>query len=176
MRFTALLLLAVALLFSVPALASPAVGSQRPAIKLVDGWDRELDLASVKRPLLLIYAGKNTSTQNQVLTGELAALESSIHYRRAVLEVGVADVAAYDQWPARGIVKDELKKHSMLGVVVYADFTGQVGTKLALTPGQSNVVLYGSDGKVLFSYAGAVPEVQRRALVDLIRALVARLS
>lgn len=162
------------LLSSARALASPTVGSQRPGIKLVDGWDRELDLTSVKRPLLMIYAGKDTNSQTQTLNADLATLEASIHYRRTILELRVADVASYNYWPARGVVKNELQKHSnLLGIVVYSDFTGEVGTTLRLTPTKSNVVLYGRDGKVVFSYAGAVPAADRKVLLDLLRGQLA---
>ena len=173
------LLLSLVVFSSARAFALPNIGSQRPSIKLADGWDRELDLAGVKRPLLVLFAGKETSTQNDTLSAELAALDATTHYRRAVLEIGVAYVAPYNYWPARGIVKGELQKHSNQGVVVYADFTGQVATSLGVTPERANVILYGSDGKVLFSYAGAVPAAERKTLLDLIRAqlpLVARAS
>jgi hypothetical protein len=174
-RIATLLALAFSLVLfsSVGAFASPTVGSMRPPIKLVDGWDRELDLTSVKRPLLMVYAGKDTSSQNLTLSSELATLEVAIHYRRTILEVAVADVSPYSHWPARGLVKNELQKHSsLLGIVVYSDFTGQVGTTLGVTPGKSNVVLYESDGRVLFSCAGPVPAAERKVLLDLIRAHV----
>ncbi len=169
---TASVLLVVTFLL-VPARAAPPVGSQRPALKLVDGWNRELDLANVRRPLLIVYAGKDSQNQNQTLSAELIALDRTIHYRQTILQIGVAEVDAYNYWPARGLVNEQLQSHSTLsGITIYSDFTGRVRTTLGLTPSKSNVVLYRGDGTVLFSYAGAVPDGERNALYDRIRALV----
>ena len=154
------------------AMALPAVGAVRPAVRLVDGWDRELDLGRFERPILLIYEDKDSADQNQRLKDELVSLEKSIEYRKVVAHISVADVSAYDYWPAKGIAKGELRKWSQkLGIVVYGDFSGDVRTKLSLDKGESNVVLYAKSGEVLFASSGSLSATQRDALIDLIRGL-----
>ena len=166
--------LALSVAFAAPlASAAPRVGAHRAAVTLTDGWDRELDLSALSLPLLMFYEGKDSRDQNAALKADLAALEVSTHSRAAVREISVAEVSAYSYWPAKGIVKDEIKKWTArLGVVVYADFSGEARTKLALTPGQSNVVLYARDGSVLFAHAGTLSEPDRVRLSSLLRALV----
>ncbi len=160
----------VSMLVATAASALPKVGSARPGIVLVDGWDRAFDLAKVERPLLLIYEDEGSSAQNQTLKDELIKLEQSRHYRKSVAHLVVADVSAYDYWPAKGIAKGELQKWSQkLGIVIYGDFSGQAKKKLQVDAGKSNVVFYSSDGKVLFSHSGPLTQKDRAELLDLVK-------
>lgn len=162
----------VALLAAAPALALPKVGTARPAIKLVDAWDRELDIARLAQPLLIVYEDKDDGNSNAVMKADLAALDAASHYRKTVLHVAVVDVTPWNYWPARGIAKGELQKWTnKTGFIMYSDFTGTVQTTLDFTKGKSTVVLWGADGKVLFAYAGPVPADKRKELVDLLRGL-----
>jgi hypothetical protein len=165
-----------ALVFSaaIPSIAGalPATGAARAPLTLVDGWDREIDLAKFERSILLIYEDKDSANQNQALKDQLAALDKSIAYEKYVAHISVADVSAYDYWPAKGIAKGELRKWSQkLGLVIYGDFSGDARGKLALDKGASNVVLYAKSGEVLFAASGALSTRQRDALVDLLRGL-----
>lgn len=176
-RLVTLLALAVTALFATSAFALPKVGDARPAVSLVDGWDRTMDLSKMERPLLLIYEDKDSANDNQKLKDELSRLEDSIHYRKSVAHVAVADVSGYDYWPAKGVVKDELKKWSArLKLVIYADFTGKARAKLAMDEGKSNVVLYSKQGKVLFARSGALSERDRADLVSRLRSEVQTVS
>jgi hypothetical protein len=159
------------LLINADASALPKLGGARPSIKLIDGWDRSLDLSKLERPLLLIYEDKDSSAENQALKDELVRLEQSQHYRKYVAHVVVADVSAYDYWPAKGIAKGELQKWSeRLKLVVYGDFSGQAKKSLAIDSGHSNVLLYSKEGKVLFAHSGPLTDPQRNVLIDRLRA------
>ena len=76
----------VALLAAAPALALPKVGTARPAIKLVDAWDRELDIARLAQPLLIVYEDKDDGNSNAVMKTDLASLDAASHYRKTVLQ------------------------------------------------------------------------------------------
>ncbi len=155
-------------------LALPAAGASRPEVRLVDGWDREIDLGRFTRPILLVYEDKDSADQNQRLKDQLAELEKAIEYRKTVAHVSVADVSSYDYWPAKGIAKGELRKWSQkLGIVVYGDFSGDARTKLTLDKGESNVVLYAKNGDVLFASSGSLSAAQRGTLIGLVRGLCA---
>ncbi len=176
-RFAAVVALAAPTLFATDALALPKVGDARAAVSLTDGWDRSMDLSKMERPLLLIYEDKDSQNDNQKLKDELGKLDEAIHYRKSVAHVAVADVSGYDYWPAKGIVKDELKKWSQrLKLVIYGDFTGKARTRLAMDAGKSNVVLYSKAGKVLFAKSGTLSEHDRADLVARLRGEVQSVS
>lgn len=45
----------------------------------------------------------------------------------------MAEVDAYNYWPARGLVNEQLQSHSnSSGITIYSDFTGHVRTTLGL--------------------------------------------
>ncbi len=153
--------------------ALPKPGAVRPAVKLVDGWDRELDLARLGKPLLAIYEDKDDGFTNQQVKDDLTALEAAIAYRRSVAQIYVIDLTPWNYWPARGLAKNELQKWSnKVGVTMYVDFTGAAAQAFAFTKALSNVVLYDKDGKLLFAFAGPLPEPKRRELVSLVRSQV----
>jgi len=156
-----------------PALALPKVGAARPAVHLIDGWDRDLDMSSFQRPVLLFYEDKDSAGQNDVLKNDLSDLQKSSNYRKSIAHVVVADTSAYDYWPAKGIAKGELRKWSnKLGIVVYSDFSANVRTALGLEKGKSNIVLYGANGEVLFAKAETLSPEERSALVDKMKSLL----
>jgi hypothetical protein len=159
------------------ALALPRVGATRPAIKLMDGWERELDLATINKPLIIIYEDKDDGFQNQTLKDELVTLDKANGYRKLILQIIVVDLTPYNYWPARGLAKNEIQKWSnKVGMILYYDFTDSARSTLALTKGQSNVVMYDKAGAVQFAFAGAVPADKRKDLADLIRAYVATVT
>lgn len=166
--------LAVLLPLTGAAGALPRVGSARPDVKLVDAWERSLQLDSLKgMPVLVVYEDKESSTQNKALKDELAKLAKGDKYKKSIALVAVADVQGYDYWPVRGFVKKAIREESSkMNTVIYCDWDGGARGKLALDRGTSNVVLYGKDGKVLFAHGGAMPEAKRKELIGLLRAQV----
>lgn len=168
---------ACALALTSDAQALPAMGSARPAIKLKDGWEREVDFATINRPLIAIYEDKDDGFQNQTLKDELTALDKTTNYRKLIMQIILVDLTPYNYWPARGLAKNEIQKWSnKVGMILYYDFTDSARATLGYTKGQSNVVLYDKAGNVQFAYAGALPADKRKELADLVRAQVAALS
>ncbi len=173
--FAAAVLFALAV--SNHARALPNKGAVRPAVKLTDGWDRELDLATIAKPLLAIYEDKDDGNTNQTLKDELNALDKSIGYRKLILQIIVVDLTPWNYWPARGIAKNEIQKWSnRVGMILYSDFTDTARATLGFTKALSNVVLYDKAGTVLFAFAGALPADQRKSVEDLVRAQVTALT
>ncbi len=167
----------VALFVAGRAVALPKVASARPAIKLSDGWERELDLAKTTIPVIVIYEDKDDGNQNQTLKDELTALDKSIGYRKQILQLIVVDLTPYNYWPARGMAKNEIQKWSnKVGMILYYDFTDTARATLGFTKAQSNVVMYDKAGAVQFAFAGALPTDKRKELADLIRAHMATLT
>lgn len=151
--------------------ASPPIGAPRPDISLRDAWDRQFPLSLFRTmPVLVIYEDKGSVEQNAALKEHLSQLAKGDKYKKLVALVAVADVTGYDYWPVRGFVKNAIQKEShKQGTIIYCDWDGSIRTTLGLERGRSNVVLYGRDGRVLFSEAGALSEERRRALIGLLR-------
>lgn len=152
--------------------ALPKTGAARPTLTLADAWDRTYDLARAKgMPLLVVYEDKDSANQNDALKRELATLGKGDAYKKKIALVAIADVSAYDYWPARGFVKDAIQSESeKQGTTIYCDWSGGARLALGLERGASNVVLYDKDGKVLFAHAGPVPEARRAELIALLKA------
>jgi len=157
--------------FERAALACPPVGAFRPEAKLTDAWGRSIHLGSFgTKPLVVVYEDKSSAQKNAALKADLTRLTQGKKYRATVTLVAVADVSDYDFWPARGFAKDAIKAASRKqNIVIYCDWDGRVREKLRLNKNESNIVLYGKDGKVAFSRAGKLSAADRAELIKLLR-------
>jgi hypothetical protein len=166
--------IALALFAGAPVEALPLAGALRPEVELTDAWERSIRLSTYRgMPVLVVYEDKGSSEQNAALKRELAVLAKGDKYRRLIALVAVADVTGYDYWPIRGFVKGAIRGESeKQSTVIYCDWDGHVRHALGLERGQSNVVLYGSDGAVLYAHAGPMSAEERRGFVELLRAQV----
>ena len=162
---------ALLIALAAPASALPKRGDARPQLRLVDAWDRTIQMSALgKKPLLLIYEDQDSAKQNQALKDELTRLAKSEHFRSSLTLLAIADVSGFDYWPARGWAKDTVKDESRkIGAPIYCDWTGSARSAFDARKGASNVVLYGRDGRVLFARAGAVPPAARVELIGLIQ-------
>jgi hypothetical protein len=158
------------------AVALPSVGASRPPLRVVDAWDRVVDLSRLgTMPVLVVYEDSDSSTQNQAFKDDLAALAKGDGYAKSVALIAVADVQGYDYWPVRGFVKQAIRSESQkFSTPIYCDWDGGVRRTLGLRRGVSNVVLYGRDGAVRFSFEGAMPPSKRGEVIDLLRREVTR--
>ena len=159
------------LLSTAGAFGSPKVGTARPNLKFVDAWQRTDETSEVgARPLLVLYEDKGSANENKAFKDDLSKLAKGDAYKTKVVLLAVADLRGYDYWPARGFVKDAMMTESRkAGTPIFCDWDGAVGTALSVQRGVSNVMLYGKDGKLLFVYAGAMPEASRKDLLELLR-------
>jgi predicted transcriptional regulator len=164
----------VGLLAGGVARALPVPGAARSDVELTDAWDRSIHLAAyVGKPVLVVYEDKGSSSQNEALKEELAAVARGDRYKTVVALVAVADVSGYDYWPIRGFVRSALRSESQKqGTVIYCDWDGHVRGTLGLERGQSNVVLYGRSGVVLYSHAGPMSVEERRTFFATLRGQV----
>ena len=153
------------------ALALPPVGESLPALKLVDADDVETAITPAGKPIVVFYEDKGSSQQNQPLKDDIAKVSPAEKYKEKVTFVAIADVVGYDYWPARGFVKSAVRKEQQkAGTPIYLDWDGGVRTKLKITVGSSNVIVYGRDGKALFSKAGPLTPSERQMVLDILKA------
>ena len=164
-------LCAAAGLSTTSAAALPAAGDPRPHVKLVDAWDRTVEVASIAtKPMLVVYEDKDAGAQNKELKEELRRLGASERYRSSVAVLLIADLEAYDYWPVRGFAKNAVKeKSSEFHIPIYCDWNGAVRSAFDLRRGTSNVVLYGRDGRVVFAHAGNMSADTRREAMNLLQ-------
>lgn len=161
----------VAVLAASTALALPPVGEALPALKLVDADDVETAISASGKPIVVFYEEKAAAQQNQALKDDLARVAPAEKYKEKVVFVAIADVVGYDYWPARGFVKSAVKKEQQkAGTPIYLDWDGGVRAKLKIAVGQSNVIVYGRDGKALFSKAGPLTPSERQMVLDILKA------
>lgn len=151
--------------------AAPALGTPKPAARVVDADDRAFHLQAVQgKPTLVLYEDKESAKVNVALKDDLAKLASGGRYRSSVVLVPVADVERYDFWPARGFVKDAIKDESKkIGATIYCDWDGSFRRAVKLAQNTSSVLLFGKDGRVLFTWEGQVPKEERERLLELLR-------
>ena len=155
-RISVLLLL---LTLAGSAHALPAVGTP-PAPATVEALGGESfktrDLRG--KTTLIFYENKDTTKQNRALKLALERQKKREGYGENVRIVAVADVSAWNFWPAKGFVQDAIREQEhKAGYPIYLDWSGDFGKSLKANDNASNVVLVGPDGKVKLTHAGTVP-------------------
>jgi hypothetical protein len=169
--FTAGAIASSAVLLGADAGAALKEGAAAPNATLEDADGRVSELRAFRgRPVLILYEDRDSATQNDPLKKELGELARGDRYKARIALAAVADVSAWDFWPAKGFVKDAIRDESRKqGTTIYCDWTGAFRKTFQLRRGVSNVVLVGRDGKVVFTAEGAVPVEQRRRLLGILR-------
>ena len=159
---------ALVLVTSGDAPALPLLGEATPDVVLEDALDRRVAMAKLgAKPVLVVYEDEGSAIQNMDLKADLAALAKGDRYKMRVALLAVADLDGYDYWPVRGFVKDAIRDESRKQQLsILCDWKGKFRKALGLVKGSSNVVLYGKDGKVLFSHAGPLSGPQRASLIS----------
>jgi hypothetical protein len=176
-RSGASLAVSLALAAALAASAASALlpqGARRPAASVVDADDRALDLRAINgKPTLILYEDSASAALNAPFKADLSRLAKGDRYKNAVALVPVADLQAYDFWPARGFVKDAIRSESKkAGTTIYCDWDGAFQRAGGFRRGTSSVMLVGRDARVLFSAEGPLSQEQRDKLIALLRAEV----
>lgn len=166
--------IALSVLGSATALALPAEGDAAPNARLEDADGRAQELTAFKgKPILIVYEDKESGRQNQPLKDALSKATRGDRYKSTLVIAAIADVSAYDYWPARGFAKDAIREESRKqGTTVYCDWNGAFRAAYRFKSKTSSVVLIGRDGHVLFAVEGAVNEGGRKRLLELLKAQV----
>ncbi|MDP2273234.1 MAG: YtfJ family protein [Archangium sp.] len=129
------------------------------------------------KPTVIFYEDKDATFQNQPLKDELFKKGKEKGLLDAVSVIAIANVRAFDWFPAKNFVvaavKDAEKKS---GVPVYVDWTGSLSSKpWNLSATGSNVLVIDATGeKVLFSKVGALTAAEIDQVFELLTSLVVR--
>ena len=157
------------------AWALPPVGGAAPRVEVENVAAGKMRALPDARPVLVMYEDKEARPQNDKAHRVLGHINDSAANRARFEFVAVADVAAWNWWPAKGYVLADLKKIAAHeNTTLFADWTGAVRKAWGLKAHKSTLVLAGSDGRVLFAGEGPLSDAQLAALVAELKALGCR--
>ncbi len=154
------------------AWALPTAGAALPLVQVDNVAAGRLRPLPDARPVLVMYEDKDAQHQNDRARKVLGHINDRAENRARFEFVAVADVAAWNWWPAKRYVLDDLKQIATReNTTLFADWTGALRKAWGLKVHKSTVVLAGSDGKVLFAAEGTLSDAQLSALVGQLQAL-----
>lgn len=164
--------LMIAFVLGGTAWALPPVGAPLLRVEVDDiaaGRKRPLPDA---HPLLVMYEDRDAQKQNERARQVLGRITDRAENRARFEFVAVADVAAWNWWPAKRYVLADLKQIARREKTrLFADWTAALRKAWTLQPHKSVLVLAGADGKVRFASEGPITEAQLQSLVAELRAL-----
>lgn len=152
-------------MFVVLAMASlltgpvPPPSGLRVEAELVDSRDAPVRLSSFRgKPLIVFYEDRGSAEQNKTLKCALHERAAARRLSRAAHVVGVANVASYDFWPARGFVLSAIREVERRDhIQVLLDWKRTLGgPPLRLPEGASSVVLLDAEGRFVSAWTGTV--------------------
>jgi hypothetical protein len=139
--------------------AVPPAEAVRVDAELVDSRDAPVRLSSFRgRALILFYEDRSSTEQNAALKRALRERAGTQRPSRAARVLGVANVASYDFWPARGFVLEAVRNVERRdNVQVLLDWKHALGgPPLRLPEGASSVVLLDATGRWVQAWSGPV--------------------
>lgn len=156
-------------------LASTALAREEEVkLATTSGTYVRLSEAFRARPAVLFYEDKDSTSFNQPLKDALFEAGKKHDLLDAVSVVAIANVRAYDWFPARNFVVQAVKQtEKAVGVPVYLDWTGEM-TKApwSLKPDSSTVVVLDRSGAVRWAKQGKLKPADVQEVLTLISALV----
>lgn len=121
------------------------------------------------RVVIIIYEDRESNQQNNALKEDLAARARRADLSRDISLVAVANLSAYDFWPARGYARDAVLEISrQMGHELMIDWSGAMSTAYRFRPGRSHVMVLARDGRVLFRHAGPMSAQMRESFFALL--------
>lgn len=164
--------LGAAITIAAPAWALPQLGTSLTTVAVEDIAAARSRTLPIGRAMLVMYEDRDAQSQNEHARAVLGRINDVPQNRERFAFMAVADVAAWNWWPARSSVlsnlKDIARKHN---TTIYADWHGAVRKTWGLTQHRSALVLTDAAGKVRYASEGPVTDEQLRALVAALAAL-----
>lgn len=112
--------------------------------------------------VVLIYEDRESAQQNAALKRELAERAQRADRSRNVVLLPVADLHAYDFWPAHGFArKAVVDAAAKAGIEILMDWEGSTARALKLHPKQSQVLVFDAAGSELFRSSGTLSDAER---------------
>jgi hypothetical protein len=148
------------------ARALPTVGGIAPRVEVENVAARAMRPVPDAHPVLVMYEDKDAQKQNERARNVLGHINDRAENRARFEFAAVADVAAWNWWPAKKYVLSDLRDIAKReNTTLFADWTGAVRKAWGLKPHTSTLVLTGADGRVLFAGEGTLTDAELAALV-----------
>jgi hypothetical protein len=164
--------LGAAITIAAPAWALPQLGTSLTTVAVEDVAAARPRTLPTGRAMLVMYEDREAQSQNEHARAVLGRINDVPQNRERFEFMAVADVAAWNWWPARSAVlsnlKDVARKHN---TTIYADWHGAVRKTWGLAQHRSALVLTDAAGKVRYASEGPVTDEQLQALVAALAAL-----
>lgn len=142
---------------------------------LADSRDAPVRLSRFRgKPLVLFYEDRTSSDQNARLKRELRDRAAARHLTESAHVVGVANVGAYDFWPARGLVLSairDIERRDKVQILVDWKRT-LLDAPWSLPDAASSVVLLDADGRWVHAWSGPVSNRSMEEFFELLTRLV----
>jgi Bacterial protein of unknown function (YtfJ_HI0045) len=149
-----------------PAWALPQLGAPLPAVTIDDVAAARARALPIGRPMLVMYEDREAQAQNLRAREVIGRINDLPQNRERFEFVAVADVGAWNWWPARRAVLSDLKDIAARNnTTVYADWHGALRKTWGLTQHRSALVLADAAGKVQFAAEGTLSQEQLQALL-----------
>jgi hypothetical protein len=162
----------IGVLVAATAWALPPVGGVPARVEVENVAAGKMRPLPDARPVLVMYEDKDAQAQNEKARLVLGKITDRAENRARFEFVAVADVGAWNWWPAKKYVLADLKKIALRdNTTLFADWTGALRKGWGLKAHKSVLVLAGSDGKVLFAGEGTLTDTQLAALVGELKKL-----
>jgi hypothetical protein len=143
-------------------------GQVAPAVSFTDQSGNVRKVPAAK-PVLVIYDDDEGRKTNHKAKDLLGKLNSSLENQALVDVFPVADLAKWDWFPAKNFALKEIRQTAKdKKTTIYLDWKGEVRKAWGLAKGKSNLVLVGTDGKVLFQSQGECTQQQIDELVGIL--------
>jgi Bacterial protein of unknown function (YtfJ_HI0045) len=164
--------LGAAICIAVPARALPQLGASLNTVAVDNVAIAQPRALPIGRAMLVLYEDREAQSQNEHARAVLGRINDVPQNRERFEFMAIADVAAWNWWPARNSVlsnlKDIARKHN---TTIYADWHGAVRKTWGLTQHRSALVLTDATGKVRYASEGPVTDEQLRVLLAALAAL-----
>lgn len=132
--------------------------------------------ALLRKPTVLFYEDKDAGPINQHVKDALYAEGKERGLLAAVNVIAVANVAAFDWFPARNFVLAAVRDvERKVNVPVYLDFKGALAAPpWSLPPKSSTVLVLNGAGELVWKVKGRLSEAELAAMFALLEQLIAR--
>jgi hypothetical protein len=171
-----MILLALALSVTLGnASANPTQTLDKLDAKLSDSAGKPIQLSDFRgKPTVLFYEDRDSRDQNRKVKDELWKRGKEAGLTDSANVVGVANLQAFDFWPARGFARSAVEDvEKKVGIKVLIDWKGALtSTPWNLPTKSSTVVLLDAEGAVRYSHSGAMTQKEMDELFTKLSALI----
>jgi hypothetical protein len=140
-----------------------------PDVQLKDAYGHTVSLSQFRgKPVVLLYESRESREENRALKDRLFRLGQQSQLREALHFIPIANLEPYDFFPVRHFAERYIRDlEKKLQVRVLIDWQGLLETPpWSLSSKPSAVLLFSSNGEVLFRHAGPLKNSELDAFFE----------